>query len=218
MRLRNYLLPAIVLGALSIAASSEYEVEPGDTLSEIAVANGTSTQAIVDLNDLSDRDHIVAGETLRIPAAPGHAAPSPATAPTPATPEARAEIGELIDRTARASGWSPAFVKAIAWQESGWDPSQVSHAGAIGVMQVMPSTGEFISTYLVGRELDLRDPDDNVAAGVAYLQHLWELTDGDVEATLAGYYQGRRSVALNGRYSDTDRYIANVLALRERFR
>jgi N-acetylmuramoyl-L-alanine amidase len=44
------------------------------------------------------------------------------------------------------------------------------------------------------------------------------LPDGDVEQTLAGYYQGLRSVRENGRYASTDRYIANVLALRERFR
>jgi N-acetylmuramoyl-L-alanine amidase len=216
VRQRNFLLPAIVLGVLSIAASPEYEVEPGDTLSEIAVTTGTTTQSIVELNALSDQHHIVAGQTLRIPAAPADAATSPAT--PPATPEDRAEVGALIDRIARANGWSPAFVKALAWQESGWGRSRVSSAGAIGVMQVMPATGEFISTYLVGRDLDLHDPEDNVVAGVAYLQHLWDLTGGDPEATLAGYYQGRRSVALNGRYADTDRYIANVLALRERFR
>lgn len=225
LRLRHLLLPVIVLGAFSIAAGPALVVEPGDTLSEIAVENSTTTQAIVDLNGLSDPDRIVAGQELRLPAAAAAPAPSaaptpgaaPAPTPAPATPDDRAEIGALIERTARADGWNPAFVKAIAWQESGWDPSQVSHAGAIGVMQVMPATGEFISTYLVGEDLDLYDPADNVAAGVAYLQHLWDLTGGDVGETLAGYYQGRRSVAINGRFPDTERYIANVLALRERF-
>jgi N-acetylmuramoyl-L-alanine amidase len=85
-------------------------------------------------------------------------------------------------------------------------------------MQVMPDTGRFVSHELVGRELDLEDPYDNVVAGIAFLQHLWELTDGDVEQTLAGYYQGLRSVRDHGMYDDTERYIANVLALRDRFR
>jgi N-acetylmuramoyl-L-alanine amidase len=67
-------------------------------------------------------------------------------------------------------------------------------------MQVMPATGDFISEHLVGRRLDLHDPRDNVIAGVAFLQYLWELTDGDVRQTLAGYYQGLRSVRQNGMY------------------
>jgi N-acetylmuramoyl-L-alanine amidase len=87
----------------------------------------------------------------------------------------------------------------------------------VGIMQVMPGTGEFVSRELAGRDLDLEDPRDNVEAGVLFLQYLWELTDGDAEQTLAGYYQGLRSVAENGRYDDTERYIANVLALRDRF-
>ena len=82
----------------------------------------------------------------------------------------------------------------------------------------MPATGDFISRNLVGRDLDLHDPRDNVIAGVAFLQHLWELTDGDVERTLAGYYQGLLSVRVNGMYPSTVSYVANVLALRERFR
>jgi N-acetylmuramoyl-L-alanine amidase len=216
LRIRNHLLPLAALGAFSLAGADEYTVAPGETLSEIAAATGTTTAAIAGSNGLSDPDRILAGQTISIPAA----AASPralAPAPTPVT-VGRDEVGALIDRTARANGWNPAIVKAIAWQESGWTQARISHAGAVGVMQVIPATGEFISTHLVGRDLDLHDPDDNVLAGVVYLQHLWERTDGDVEHTLAGYYQGLRSVSVNGRYQDTERYIANVLALRERFR
>lgn len=85
-------------------------------------------------------------------------------------------------------------------------------------MQVIPATGQFVSDQLLGRQLDLDDPVDNVTAGVVYLQHLWELTGGDVERTLAGYYQGLGSLERVGLYADTEVYIANVLALRERHR
>jgi N-acetylmuramoyl-L-alanine amidase len=112
---------------------------------------------------------------------------------------------------------SPAFVKAVAWQESGWNQQVVSSANAIGVMQVLPSTGRFVSSYLVGRTLDLNDPVDNVEAGVAFLRYLYRYTGGDVRMTLAGYYQGLRSVNQNGMYSDTVRYIDNVTALRARY-
>lgn len=57
-----------------------------------------------------------------------------------------------------------------------------------------------------------------VALGaLAATSRMWESTAGDVELTLAGYYQGLRSVHDNGLYA-TERYIATVLALRDRFR
>ena len=201
---------ACLVGLVALAGAS-YTVRPGDTLSEIAEQQGVSVSALVESNDLDDPDRIRAGEELTLPEPPEIPAVQTATAP-------RAEVGALIERVASERGWSPAFVKALAWQESGWNNDRVSPSGAVGIMQVMPTTGGFVSERLVGRELDLTDPQDNVLAGVAYLQYLWEVTDGDTEQTLAGYYQGLSSVRENGRYASTDRYIANVLALRDRFR
>jgi LysM repeat protein len=195
------------LVALTFGASANYEVGPGDTLSEIAARSGTTTTALASANGISNPDHIRIGQRLTVPSTPGRAV-SPS----------QAEVARLIEEISRANGWSPAFVKALAWQESGWNNEAVSSAGAIGIMQVMPDTGDFVSRHLVGRELDLHDPRDNVIAGVAFLEYLWELTGGDVHQTLAGYYQGLASVRQNGLYPSTESYIANVLALRERFR
>ena len=129
----------------------------------------------------------------------------------------QSDVGAIIDRVASQYGFSPRFVKAVAWQESGWNNSAVSSADARGIMQVLPSTGDFVSRYVVGRPLDLNDPEDNVVAGTAYLAHLWDLTGGDPEKTLAGYYQGLRSVAQHGYFDDTKQYVKNILALRDRF-
>jgi N-acetylmuramoyl-L-alanine amidase len=202
---RLTVLAALVAGT---SATTVIQVRPGDTLSALAHQHGTTVDALVAANQLPDPDRIRAGQQLQLPAAPS----------ATAVPADRAAVGQLLEQVARERGWSPAFVKALAWQESGWNPQAVSSAGAIGIMQVMPDTGRFVSRELVGRDLDLRDPHDNVVAGVAFLQHLWELTDGDVELTLAGYYQGLRSVREQGMYPETERYIANVLALRDRFR
>lgn len=209
---RGTALAVAAVAALTIAGTSVYTVAPGDTLSGIAQANGTTVGDIVAANALPDPDAIQAGQQLQLP---GSGSPSEDQGVDVGP---HAEVGAIIDRVAREHGWNPAFVKALAWQESGWDQQRVSSVGATGIMQIMPDTGSFISRHLVGRDLDLRDPEDNVLAGVVYLQHLWERTDGDPEQTLAGYYQGLRSVQVNGRYQDTERYIANVLALRERFR
>jgi N-acetylmuramoyl-L-alanine amidase len=203
-RLLRGLSGLALLAALAMTASATYVVAPGDTLTAIAREHGTTVASLVAANDLADPDRIRADQQLRLP--------------TSAVADDRSDVGQLIDQVARDHGWSPAFVKALAWQESGWNQRAVSSAGAVGIMQVMPETGRFVSRELVGRDLDLEDPRDNVVAGIAFLQHLWELTDGDVERTLAGYYQGLRSVRVNGMYDDTERYVANVLALRDRFR
>ncbi|MFA9430580.1 lytic transglycosylase domain-containing protein [Egicoccus sp. AB-alg2] len=199
MNARRHLAAGAVV-ALAWTSSAAYVVQPGDVLSVIAQRHGTSVGALAEHNGIRDLDHIRAGQVLEIPVLD------------------RDAVGELIATVASEHGWSPAFVQALAWQESGWQQDRVSSAGAIGIMQVMSDTGRFVSHHLVGRELDLHDPHDNVVAGVVFLQHLWELTDGDPELTLAGYYQGLRSVRENGTFADTDRYVANVLALRDRFR
>ncbi|MGN6243634.1 MAG: LysM peptidoglycan-binding domain-containing protein [Motilibacteraceae bacterium] len=127
----------------------------------------------------------------------------------------REQTKALIVRTARARGVDPALALAIAWQESGWSMRHVSVANAIGVMQVVPSTGQWVSS-LVGRPLDLLDPEDNVLAGVVLLQVLSAQTH-DAHQVVAGYYQGLASVRARGMYDDTKRYVANVLALKARF-
>ena len=76
-----------------------------------------------------------------------------------------------VAATARAMGVDPALAQAVAFQESGFNHAVVSPANAIGTMQVIPSSGEWASE-LVGRQLNLLNPDDNVVAGVAILRAL----------------------------------------------
>lgn len=190
------------------ATAHEHTVTGGDTVIGLARRYGSSVRAIVDANRLANPNRILRGQQLRIPGRASAGAAAPATG---------GGVEALLEQTARRYGMSPRFVKAVAWQESGWKPHVVSSASAVGVMQVLPSTGRFVSTHIVGRPLDLRDPADNIEAGVAFLRYVYRLAGGDVDLTLAGYYQGLRSVRENGMYSDTRRYIANVKALRERF-
>ena len=185
-----------------------YTVRSGDTLIAIADRFDTTLSRLVNANRIVDPSRIFVGQTLRIPGQ--RQAPA-------ATPVDRAEAGALIERIAREWGWDPAFVKALAWQESGWQMDVVSSADAVGIMQVTPGTGEFISDHLVHRDLDLHDAEDNVTAGVAFLDYLYDLTGGNARMVLGGYYQGLASIEHNGMYTDTRRYIDNVLALKARF-
>jgi len=126
------------------------------------------------------------------------------------------EMREIVADTARAMGVDPALALAVAHQESGFDARAVSPANAVGVMQVIPSSGQWAS-QLVGRPLDLLDPRDNVVAGVAILGSL-QRSAGDLPTAIAGYYQGLAGVRRNGLYPDTRRYVANVQTLMGRFR
>lgn len=147
--------------------------------------------------------HVVADANLNKQALNSMAVPS------------RAQMQQLVADTARAMGVDPALAQAFALQESGFDQRAVSPANAIGTMQVIPSSGEWASD-LVGRQLNLLDPHDNVTAGVAIIRALVR-TSPDLETAIASYYQGQYSVTTQGMYPDTKAYVASVLAHRAGF-
>jgi N-acetylmuramoyl-L-alanine amidase len=123
---------------------------------------------------------------------------------------------DIIAARARANGVDPALALAVSYQESGWNMHVVSVANAVGAMQVIPATTEWISG-VVGRRLNPLDPHDNATTGVVLLKILGQTAGSDRQA-VAGYYQGLRSVRERGMFPDTRRYVDNVMALRARFR
>ena len=127
----------------------------------------------------------------------------------------RATVRDVVARTAAQHGVHPRLALAIAWQESGWQQRRVSPAGALGAMQVMPSTGRWISSQ-VGRRLNLRGLHDNVTAGVVLIRIL--RSQAGARAATAGYYQGLGSVRRYGMYPSTKDYVHNVMALRKRLK
>ncbi len=129
--------------------------------------------------------------------------------PSPAAMQA------MVASTARQMGVDPSLAQAHAFQESGFRMNAVSPANAVGVMQVIPSAGEWASG-LVGRKLDLLDPQDNVTAGVAIIR-AHQRSAPSVELGIAYYYQGATGVKRNGMYADTKNYVASILAHRKKF-
>ncbi|WP_282945013.1 LysM peptidoglycan-binding domain-containing protein [Cellulomonas endometrii] len=212
-----------------------HTVASGETVSAIASRYGTTVSAIVAANGLDSRAFIRVGQTLTVPGAPAAGAPAssggtalvgntflgrtyaPSVVASANANKAsllamgvpsRAQMQAKVAATARSMGVDPALAQAIAFQESGFNHTAVSPANAIGTMQVIPSSGEWAS-QLVGRQLNLIDPDDNVVAGVAILRQLVR-TSPDLSTAIASYYQGSSSVKRNGMFSDTRRYVANV--------
>jgi LysM repeat protein len=220
------------------AATATYTVAAGDTVSRIAARHGTSVAAIVAANGLDGRAFVRIGQRLSIPgAAPSapttrlvgntfagrtysdavvaSANANKATLLAMGVPSKDAMRATVV-ATARAMGVDPALAQAIAFQESGFNQTAVSPANAIGTMQVIPASGEWASG-LVGRDLNLLDPQDNVTAGVAILRQLTRMSP-DLPTAIAGYYQGAASVKRNGMFSDTRRYVASVQTHMARFR
>ncbi|WP_162802818.1 lytic transglycosylase domain-containing protein [Ornithinimicrobium avium] len=114
----------------------------------------------------------------------------------------------LIVSTSKRHGVDSKLMLALSYQESGWNMRAVSPANAIGAMQVIPTSGQWASS-LVGRELNLLDPADNVEAGVVIMKTLLSMTDKDDHA-IAGYYQGLGSVRQHGLFPDSKQYVRNI--------
>ena len=128
-----------------------------------------------------------------------------------------AGVEQVIERYSRQYGVDPSLMKGLAWQESGWKQHVVSSSGAIGVMQVLPQTGEFIAEHLLKEPVNLNDREQNIKAGVRFFAFYLSKTNGDEATAVAGYFQGLRSVWQNGISEATKKYVASVLALRHRF-
>jgi soluble lytic murein transglycosylase-like protein len=206
------------------AVLGSYVVRAGDTLSGLAANAGVATEQMAAANGLDSSAPLLTGTVLKLPS--GAPAPPRASEPLPtqrvvpaAGPEPTPTRVGAGDNQSVASqhGVSPSLAAAIAWQESGFNNGMVSSANARGVMQVMPGTWDYVEQNLAGRRLDANSATDNVHAGVLYLGHLLQQTGGDEATAIAGYYQGLGSVRSRGMFDDTQRYVANVQALRSRF-
>jgi hypothetical protein len=117
--------------------------------------------------------------------------------------------GEIIMRAAEAHGVNPMLVSALIQVESGYRPKARSRKGAMGLMQLMPSTAR---EYLVGNPFD---PKANIEAGIKHLKTLIDRFRG-VELALAAYNAGPGAVEkFNGvpPYRETRSYVTRILAL-----
>jgi LysM repeat protein len=208
------------------SSAGGYVVQPGDTLSAIAARYGVSLNALASANGLDPSGLLLSGSTLHLA---GASAPAPASASTemvstsPSTDNGAQPTGEMVSASqvgsiAASEGVPSSLAEAVGYQESGFNNAMVSSTGATGVMQIMPGTWNFIGQNLAGPPpLSPTSASDNIRAGSLLLHSLLNQTGGDTAMAVAGYYQGLQSVQRNGLFPDTQAYVNNVMALRQRF-
>jgi murein DD-endopeptidase MepM/ murein hydrolase activator NlpD len=120
---------------------------------------------------------------------------------------APASLVQKIDDLAKQEGIDPDLLRAIAWNESHFDPQAISRIGAKGILQVMPETAlKFGAT-------NLEDPDQVTRAGAHYLRHLLDTYPGDLTKVLSAYNGGEAAVESGQLSDETRHYAPAVLAL-----
>ena len=209
-------------GSAAPAPLGGYTVRPGDTLSDLAARSRVPLGQMAFMNGLDPRKPLLAGTIVKLPTGSPVVATTPAPQRTivPAAPPAPAPgrlTASQIGSIAAQHGVPGSLAAAIAWQESGFNNGMLSSANARGIMQVMPGTWEWVQANLAQTRLNPDSPADNVHAGSLYLAQLLRDTNGDPALAAAAYYQGLSSVRRIGMLPETQRYVANVMALRSRF-
>ena len=117
------------------------------------------------------------------------------------------EINHLVEKTAGRFQIDPKLVQAIIEVESEYNPKAVSRKGAMGLMQLVPSTANRFGVS------DPFDPRQNIEGGVSYLKYLLSLYGGDIALSLAAYNAGEHAVERFGgvpSFRETESYIRKV--------
>jgi hypothetical protein len=189
------------------APTQWHVVASGESFFSIAARYHVSPWRLARRNSTPLTSVIVPGQRLALPA--GARLSRPTIAGPPASRDA---VRAALDYWARVYGVDASLARALAWMESGFQQDVVSNVGAIGVMQLLPETWEFVDTVLLGVHTP-RTYQGNVRAGVRYLR--WQLDEfaGDRRLALAGWYQGARAVRERGLFEDTKEFVRIVLML-----
>lgn len=179
-------------------------VRPGEGFYTIAARWSVSPWELARVNGLELQSVLQPGQRLKLPVG-AHPVQAPVLV-------GRDDVRAAIDRWAATYGVDPRLARALAWMESGFQPDVVSNVGAVGVMQLLPETWDWVDTNLIGAST-ARTYEGNIQAGVRYLRWQLDHFGGDTRLALAGYYQGARAVRERGIFDDTRQYVAVIMRL-----
>ena len=116
-------------------------------------------------------------------------------------------LHDVIRRCASYYRLEEALVRAVIKVESNYNPSAVSSKGAMGMMQLIPTTAKFLKVQ------DPLDPEQNIRGGSLYLRMMLDQFKGDLDLALAAYNAGPTAVRRYGGvppFKETQRYLTKV--------
>ena len=119
------------------------------------------------------------------------------------------DIDEIVDTFSSKYNIDGDFIKAIIKQESGFNPNATSKKGAMGLMQLMPSTAKSLGV------INAYNPWENVEGGVKYLKWLMDRFNNDEKLVLAAYNAGPNAVKKYGGippYKETQNYVNSIMS------
>ncbi|MFM7389923.1 MAG: lytic transglycosylase domain-containing protein [Vampirovibrionales bacterium] len=125
-----------------------------------------------------------------------------------------AQFKASIEKYATQYGLEPSLVEAVIKAESAYNPNAKSRVGALGLMQLMPSTAEGLGVE------DPLNPEQNIEGGSKYLASLMKRFNGDTSLAVAAYNAGPNAVAkYHGipPYKETQAYVKKVLQYENQF-
>jgi soluble lytic murein transglycosylase-like protein len=131
------------------------------------------------------------------------------------TVDSHSRYASQIQAAAMANNIEAALIRAVISVESGYNPSAVSRAGAVGLMQLMPETAQRYNVT------DRHDPEQNIHGGAEYLHDLLRMFNYDLRLTIAAYNAGEQAVMKYGNrippYRETLAYVPKVMKFYKRY-
>jgi soluble lytic murein transglycosylase-like protein len=143
-------------------------------------------------------------ETVVAPHVVGNEMPAAAT---PESVDYSTGIDAVVQRIAAEHSLSPQLIHSVIKVESNYNPHAVSSKGALGLMQLIPSTARRFGVS------DAFNPIQNIQGGARYLRYLLDLFDGSYPLALAAYNAGEAAVARYGGippFAETQNYVVLV--------
>lgn len=125
------------------------------------------------------------------------------------------EVGEAVERYAWQFRLHPALLLAVIKAESDFNPTVISRAGAVGLMQLIPETAIRHGVH------NLYDTGDNIRGGARHLRYLLDRFNGNVRLAVAAYNAGERRVERYRAvppYQETRDYVRKVMSYYKSFR